>query len=63
MVTGKTSMDGACQKAWFWQEATRAGWGLAKLQDGPGGIEVLVYGALPGPSQSSPRAEIYALLQ
>eukprot|EP00959_Pyramimonas_sp_CCMP1952_P305440 6391710-Pyramimonas_sp.AAC.1 len=63
MATGKIFTDGACQKAWFWPEATRADWGFAKLQDGPGGIELLVYGALPGPSQSSPRAELYVFLQ
>eukprot|EP00959_Pyramimonas_sp_CCMP1952_P125535 2624797-Pyramimonas_sp.AAC.1 len=27
-VTGDIYTDGACRKAWYWPEATRAGWGF-----------------------------------
>eukprot|EP00959_Pyramimonas_sp_CCMP1952_P088590 1853397-Pyramimonas_sp.AAC.1 len=48
---------------WYWPEATRAGWGFCRLSEPPAGVDILVYGALPGPMQSSPRAELYASLQ
>eukprot|EP00959_Pyramimonas_sp_CCMP1952_P158772 3320947-Pyramimonas_sp.AAC.1 len=49
---------------WFWLEASRAGWGFCQLRVPMGrGVDSLVFGALPGPTQSSPRAELYAFLQ
>eukprot|EP00959_Pyramimonas_sp_CCMP1952_P157472 3293277-Pyramimonas_sp.AAC.1 len=61
MASGVIFTDGACNKFWYWPEASRAGWGFAKLVDDK--LDLLVYGALPGPVQSSPRSELHAFLQ
>eukprot|EP00959_Pyramimonas_sp_CCMP1952_P412073 8634809-Pyramimonas_sp.AAC.1 len=61
MISGVVYADGACTRFWFWPEAARAGWGFARLEKGR--IDVLTYGALPGPVQTSPRSELYAFLQ
>eukprot|EP00959_Pyramimonas_sp_CCMP1952_P367554 7698708-Pyramimonas_sp.AAC.1 len=36
-ITGNVYTDGACQRMWYWPEATRAGWGFCKLSAPPPG--------------------------
>eukprot|EP00959_Pyramimonas_sp_CCMP1952_P225343 4712695-Pyramimonas_sp.AAC.1 len=61
MISGVVYTDGACKRFWYWPEAARAEWGFARLENG--GIDVLTYGALPGPAQIPPRSELHAFLQ
>ena len=60
-LTGEVYTDGACRKFWFWPEAARAGWVFCQLRERIS--DTLVYGALPGPVQFSPRSERFAFLQ
>ena len=60
-ITGMIFTDGACRRVWYWPESARAGWGFAQLAEH--GVATLVYGALPGPMQTSPRAEMFAFFQ
>ena len=61
MVTGLIYADGSCLKHWSRPQAARAGWGFVILENfwAVGGY----YGAVPGPVQSSPRAELWAVIQ
>eukprot|EP00959_Pyramimonas_sp_CCMP1952_P395006 8275952-Pyramimonas_sp.AAC.1 len=61
MITGHVFSDGARHKYHYWPEASRAGWGFAHIEDHR--ILLYVYGALPGPIQTSPMAELYAVVQ
>eukprot|EP00959_Pyramimonas_sp_CCMP1952_P408897 8569218-Pyramimonas_sp.AAC.1 len=61
VITGHVFSDGACRKYHYWPEASRAGWGFVQVGDHR--ILVCAYGALPGPVQTSPRAELYAVVQ
>ena len=61
MVTGKVFADGSCRKLTSWDVAARAGWGFVLVGDSS--YRGAVFGPLPGPRQTSARAELHAILQ
>eukprot|EP00959_Pyramimonas_sp_CCMP1952_P276865 5787297-Pyramimonas_sp.AAC.1 len=61
VVTGCIFTDGSCKKLLRWGIAARAGWGFVVVGDAT--YSGAVFGALPGPRQTSARAELYAVLQ
>ena len=54
--------DGALRQFQWWKEANRAGWGVAQVLEN-GDMEHGCYGPLPGPIQTVPRAELYAICE
>ena len=54
--------DGALRQYQWWKEANRAGWGIAQVSE-DGNLELGCYGPLPGPIQTVPRAELYAICE
>ena len=60
-VTGNVFTDGSCRIRWWWPESERAGWGVGALEGGT--TTAAFYGPLPGPNQSTPRAELFAVCE
>ena len=58
-MSGYMYTDGSMAARWWWAESQRAGWGLATLNGRS--LAVGLYGTLPGPGQSVPRAELFAV--
>ena len=61
VVTGQVFTDGSCRKLLCWDIAARAGWGFVLVGDSS--YRGAVFGPLPGPRQTSARAELHAILQ
>ena len=59
--TGDVYTDGSLRQLWWWLEAARAGWGIASLEGL--GLKSGLTGTLPGPVQTVPRAEMFAVCE
>lgn len=58
-LSGQVYTDGALKQCWWWKASERAGWGAVSLCGRR--LSVAIYGPIPGPDQSVPRAELYAI--
>ena len=59
ILSGDIYTDGSQKQRWWWRESERAGWGVVQMQGRR--LRSGMYGPLPGPIQSVPRAELYAV--
>ena len=60
-MTGNVFTDGSCRLRRWWPESERAGWGIGALEGWT--TTTALYGPLPGPDQSTPRAELFAVCE
>lgn len=60
-LTGMVFTDGSLKQRWRWKASERADWSAISL-DGRA-LSVGAYGPFPGPIQSVPRAELFAVAQ
>ena len=60
-LIGHIFTDGAMKARWWWIESQRAGWGAAMMN----GRRLIsgIFGTLPGPCQTVPRAELHAIVE
>lgn len=61
ILTGIIFTDGSMKTRWWWQDSQRAAWGAACMAGNSIRLSVGIYGPLPGPDQSVPRAELYVI--